>query len=586
MRKYIVGFFATIGVVVVLTGLCALIYQWKGRDSVPRKVILEADFEAGVTEYVPDDAVAKLMAGRQPLLRDIVEALERAATDKRVVGFIARIGGAKLRLADAQELRDAVATFRHAGKRAVAFAETFGEDGAANGAYFLATGFDEIVVQPSGDVGLTGVLYEPRFLRGTLDKLGFEPRFSQRYEYKNAMNLLTEKGFTPAHREAMTRLMQSQFSQLVRGIAQGRGLSEDDVRSLIDGGPFLAKEALDARLVDRLAYRDELYANEKERAGKGVKLLYLEKYLERAGHPHEKGKTIALIYGVGGVKRGKSGYDPVFGDVTMGADTMAGAFREAVEDKDVKAILFRINSPGGSYVASDTIWREVVHAREAGKPVVVSMGAVAGSGGYYVAMPADRIVAQPATVTGSIGVLAGKFVTTNFWDKLGISWDEVHSSSNAMVFTGLRDYSPEQRARFEGWLDQIYEDFTNKVADGRKLPKQRVLEIAKGRIWTGEDAKELGLVDELGGFATALRAVREVAGMSADEKIRLKEFPASKSALKLLLGKSPDSSEKAASAATLARGLELLQPVGRAARELGIVSEPDVLRMPEFADGF
>jgi protease-4 len=264
----------------------------------------------------------------------------------------------------------------------------------------------------------------------------------------------------------------------------------------------------------------------------------------------------------------------------MGADTVAAAFRAAAKDKNVKAILFRIDSGGGSYVASDTIWRETVRARKAGKPIIVSMGGVAGSGGYFIAMSADKIVAQPATLTGSIGVFAGKFLTTNFWDKLGISWDEVHTSSNAMAFTGLQDYTPEQWKRFEGWLDRIYDDFTTKVAEGRKLPKAKVLEIAKGRVWTGEDAKVLGLVDELGGFPVALKLVREAAKLPADAKIKLKLFPRRKSALQRLLAQGPDSSQKAGEE-TIASALEIIQPFARAARDLGLATDSDVLRMPD-----
>jgi protease-4 len=266
-------------------------------------------------------------------------------------------------------------------------------------------------------------------------------------------------------------------------------------------------------------------------------------------------------------------------EIKMGSDTVAGAFRAAIEDKKVKAILFRVDSPGGSYVASDTIWREVVHARKAGKPVVVSMSGVAGSGGYFVAMHADKIVAQPGTITGSIGVLAGKFITTNFWDKVGISWDEVHTSTNAAMFTGLQDYTPEQWAKFQQWLDRIYEDFTDKVADGRHLPKERVLEIAKGRIWTGEDAKALGLVDELGGFDTALRLAREAAGISAAAEIRLKEFPPKKTLLARLL----ECGSINATVDTLDRALQFTAPIVRA---LNTDADTVALTMPDADWGY
>ncbi len=584
MKKFLVRLLATLGALLIVGLLAAGIGHIVCKGRVPGKTILEMDFQQPLVEYVPDAPVARLLGGgRQPRVLDVVQALERAADDPRVVGLVARVGSAGRGMATIQELRDAVIAFRAKGKRATAFIETAGEDSPGNAAYYLATAFDEIYLQPSGDIGLTGLLREAPFIRGTLDKLGLVPRFDHRAEYKTAMNLLTEKKFTDAHREAATRIMDSQFGQLVRDIAAARKLSEDEVRALMDRGPFLGQEALDAKLVDGLLYRDEVYAKVKDHAGQGAKLLYVSKYRERAGSPYRKGTTVALIFGVGGVSRGQSGYDPVFQEVTMGSDTIAAAFRAAVEDKDVKAILFRVDSPGGSYVASDTIWREVARARNAGKPVIVSMGDVAGSGGYFVSMPADKIVAHPATLTASIGVVSGKFLTTNFWDKLGISWDEVHTSSNAQIWTGLADFTPEQWAKFQSELDRVYDDFTSKVAEDRRLPKEKVLEIAKGRVWTGEDAKERGLVDELGGFSVAMKLVREAAGLKPDEKIKLKEFPARKTFLQRLLAEEPDSSESSAAEETLARVLQATAPFARVARQLGLHRTPDdVLVMPEY----
>jgi len=580
VSRFFVRLLTTIGAVVLLAAIIGATSFLIVKRSIPSKVILEVDLEKRLVEYVPDDPVARIVSGRTPTMLDLIEALQRASADKRVVGLIARVGEAGLPLADVQEIRDAVIAFRHTGKPAIAYAETFGEGGKANGSYYLATAFDKIYLQPSGDVGLAGLMAETPFLRGTLDKLGFIPRMDHRAEYKNAMNELTETKYTPAHKEATERIVDSSFGQLVAGIAEARQMSTNDVRTLIDRGPFLADEALDAKLVDKLAYRDTAYDDIKKKAGPHAKFLYVSKYLDRAGSPYDEGTTVALIYGVGNILRGKSGYNPIFQDVSMGADTVAAAFRAAADDKSVKAILFRIDSGGGSYVASDTIWREVARAKKAGKPIIVSMGAVAGSGGYFIALPADKIVAQPATLTASIGVFAGKFLTTNFWDKLGISWDEVHTSSNATVFTGLQDYTPEQWTRFEGWLDRIYDDFTTKVAEGRKLPREKVLEIAKGRVWTGEDAKALGLVDELGGFPVALRLVREAAKLPADAKIKLKLFPRPQSPLERLLGEGPDNSQKAGDE-TIARALEIIQPLARAARDLGLTTDTDVLRMPD-----
>jgi protease-4 len=584
MKRSVVSLLAVVGAITV----CIVLFAVSGsllrtilKPGAPSNAILELNLETGLLEDASDDPLAKLSAQDKPTVRDIVEALHKASNDPKVAGLIARLGAAPISMAQAQEIRDAVKRFRGKGKFAVAWAETFGEFGPANTGYYLATAFDEVWLQPSGDVGLIGLLLESQFLRGTLDKLGIVPRMDHRYEYKNAMNTFTEKRYTPAHREAMEAITFSWYQQLMRAIAEGRKLSEADVKTVIDNGPYLGKEAQDAGLVDKLGYRDQVYEETKRRAGKDAKLLYAHKYLERAGRPYSKGKVIALIYGVGGVQRGASEFDPITGQ-TMGSDTVAAAFRSAVEDKDVRAILFRVDSPGGSYVASDTIWRETVRAKKAGKPVIASLSSVAGSGGYFVAMAADKIVAQPGTITGSIGVLGGKMLTTSFWDKLGISWDHVQYGRHATMFTGTQDYSPTEWARFQAALDRIYEDFTTKVAEGRGLPKEKVLEIAKGRIWTGEQAKELGLVDELGGFDVALRLAREAAKIPESEDIHLKQFPPKKSPVEAILaklqGEEKESSESRVAASVL-RLAERMRPLINQLRLAGAFGPPGPLEM-------
>ncbi len=584
MKRAIARLLAVIGGLVVLAAVVGL-GAWVGfrvsKGAVPSKTVLEVNLETGFIEDVPDDPVAKVMLRNKAVVRDVVEALERAGNDDRVVGLVARLGAVPMGMAQVQEIRDAVLKFRARKKFAVAFAETFGEFRPGNNAYYLATAFDQICLQPSGDIGLTGLLVETPFIRGTLEKLGMKFHGDHRYEYKNALNVLTEKKYTPAHREATEKVMNSWFSQMRKGITEGRKIPPDQFQSLTDRGPYMATEALDAKLVDALAYRDEVYDQVKKKAGDAAQLLYLSEYLNRAGRPHTKGKTIALVYGVGGVERGKSDYDPTTGNVTMGSDTVAAALRAAAEDNNVKAILFRVDSPGGSYVASDAIWREVVRARKLGKPVVVSMGTLAGSGGYFVAMAADKIVAQPGTITASIGVLAGKFLTSGFWDKLGLSWDELHAGANATMWTGTRDYTKPEWARFQALLDRIYVDFTSKVAEGRRLPKERVLEIAKGRIWTGEDAKALGLVDELGGFSEALTLAKKAAGIPETEEVKLEVFPRKKNLVQMLLSRGAENSERQATAEALAKVLRLIQPVAHRLKMLQSGAGPGVLAMPE-----
>ena len=591
MKRFIVRILALLGAVYLLTLVLAVMLISARKGKVPSRTILEADFEQPLIEDVPETPTARFSLAERLTVRDVVDAIDRAADDDRVKGMVARVGAVQMGMAQTQELREAVGRFRARKKFAIAYAETFGEFGPGNGAYYLATSFDQIYLQPSGDIGLTGLMLESPFVKGTLEKLGMRFHGDHRYQYKNALNMYTETKFTAPHKEALEKVLNSWFGQLRDGISTARQIPADQFQSLVDKGPYLGKEALDAKLVDGLAYRDEVYDQAKKKGGGDVEFLYLKKYLERAGRPHAKGKTIALVYGSGGVVRGKSDYSPVTGSQTMGSDTVAGAIRAAVRDKDVKAILFRVDSPGGSYVASDTIWREVVNARRAGKPVIVSMGDLAGSGGYFVAMAADKIVAQPGTITASIGVLGGKILTHGFWDKVGLSWDEVHNGANATMFTGLQDYTPAEWQRFQGWLDRVYQDFTRKVADGRKLPQERVLEIAKGRIWSGEDAKVLGLVDELGGFDTALNLAKKAANIAEKEDVKIVVFPRQKTLFESIMERGgADNSDKEGVGALAAVNemLKVAQPVARELHALGVDRKDegdDVLLMPSLEPG-
>jgi protease IV len=519
---------------------------------------------------------------RRPLsLRDVVDALERGAADDRVLGLVARIATTGLGMGQVEEVRDAVLAFRATGKPAVFYSESFGEFGPGHSGYYLATAFDEIYLQPSGDVGLTGLLSENFFVEGLLERVGIEPRMEQRYEYKNALNLFTEDEMTEPHRESVSAVLSSFLDQIVDGIAAGRGMSAERARATISSGPFYGEEAVAAGLVDRLAYRSEIYDSLQAALDDGAEFLYVDHYLARAGRPNRRGETIALIYGTGPVFLGQTEFTPLFGSTGMGSETVTAAFREAVRDDRVRAIVFRIDSPGGSYVASDAIWREVVRAREAGKPVIATMGDVAGSGGYFVAMAADAIVAQPSTITGSIGVLGGKMVTEDLWNSIGVTWDTVSAGENATMWSGVQDYSPAEWARVQENLDRIYDDFTRKAAEGRGMTQDEIHEVARGRIWSGRDALELGLVDELGGFAAAFRMAREAAGIEPDADVRVRVIPEAPTLLDVIFGRGPSSSRDRAAAELRAldrSSVRALRPVGDVLSRLR--TEGAVLTMP------
>jgi protease IV len=575
MRRFIIGFFAILGAFVSLVMallVAALIWGAPSTPTVADGTVLTLNLNKGLVDGPPPDALAAIFGEEQPTLHDALDALERAGADARVKGIFVRLGGNAIATAQVQELRDAIAALRAKGKFAIAYADTFGEFGPGTRAYYLGAAFDEIWLQPQGSLGLIGLRSEAVFLRGALDKLDVVPSFDHRSEYKTAMNMITERAMTPAHREETEALVRAIFDQIVRGIAKDRKLDEAAVRALIDRGPLLTDEALKAHLIDHVGYRDQAEAAARARAGTGAQLAPVLSYLAGAGHPHRSGPTIALIYGTGLITRGPSTANPLSGSGLMGADTVAHAFDLAAADAGVKAILFRVDSPGGSAVASETIWRAVQHAHDAGKPIIVSMGEVAGSGGYYVAAPADKIVAEPATLTGSIGVLAGKFVTTGLWDKIGISWDTVSAGENAALFSTLENFSPAGRERFEAFLDAVYIDFKGHVAEGRKLSQDAVESIAKGRVWSGEDAKARGLVDALGGFSTALQLAKQAAGVPDDKDVTLKLFPPTESVGKLLarLAGHPPADEET-QASTLAGALNQLRTV---LRQVELASAP------------
>src|SRR6266568_2485523 len=487
-------------------------------------LILELDLSEGIAEEPPGGMVATVLTMRRPRLADVLDGLRRAGADDKVRALVVKIGGRRIGLARVQELRSAIAGFRRSGKATVAWAETYGEFGPGNAAYYLATAFGRVWVQPSGDVGLTGLSLEQWFLRGTLDKLGLEYEIGKRHEYKNAADRFTEQGFTGPAREALEQLASSLTGQITEAVAERLAIPAAKARELIDNGPYVAEEALE--LVDALGYRDEVYDDVRKTAGPDAHLLYLGRYhrsrvlAERARKlPEPAGDMVALIYAAGPIRRGRSGRGPLSGGA-MGSDTVSAALRAAAADRRVRAIVLRVNSPGGSYVASDTIWREVVRVRRAGKPIVVSMGDVAASGGYYISMAADAIVAQPGTITGSIGVLTGKPVTASLLDRVGITTDSVTEGAHADMFTTTRPFSKEEWSKINSWLDRIYADFTGKVASGRNMTPEQVHEIARGRVWTGADAAAIGLVDHLGGLDDAVALARRKAGLPATAPLR------------------------------------------------------------------
>ena len=580
--KCIVGIFATVGFLAVLVMVGIGIFAAPQETPIPEKIVLTMDFSKGVVETLPDNPLSRASLSDAVVLRDTLEALEAAAADPRVKGLVARVGRGRLGVAQIQEIRDAVKSFRDSEKFAFAFAESFGEGGNGTRHYYLASAFGRVFMQPSGDLDLTGFLIQSPFLRDALDEVGVEPQVGQREEFKGALASFTENSLPEPQRQNLQQLLDSLLGQIAAGIAEERALSPEQVRGLIDSAPHMSTASLEAGLVDELAYWDQVDARITEAAGEDAEFLALNTYAGARTVEEEPGRAVALVYGLGPVQLSESENDPAFGGVVMGSDTVAQAIADAIEDPDIEAILFRVDSPGGSYVAADTIWREVQRARELGKPVIVSMSGLAASGGYFVAAPAHKIVAQPGTVTGSIGVVAGKFVLSGLWDRLEISWDGVQAGDNANLWSSNQRFDEEGWRRLNSRLDATYADFTGKVADGRGLSADAVDAAAKGQVWTGEAARDLGLVDELGGLRRALALAAEAIGAEPDE-LRLEDFPERRdpwdALLQDVLGGTLGGAKLAVLLDRLARLSETLGPLLAAQDQLTADPRAGMLRM-------
>lgn len=545
---------------VVVASLLAVAFVTRLAVRVRSGTILELDLPSAPAEVANQNPLAGLAGRRALTLADTIGALERASGDKRVGGLILRPRFGTAPRAVIEELRDAVIAFGETGKTTVAVTDSFGEGGPANSAYYLATACREVVLHPTGMLGMAPLSREPNFYRGLLDRLGIQLEVSARHEFKSAANQLSERGFTGPDRQQSQRLLDSLWEREVDGVARSRKLAPERVRLLADSAPLLASEALDACLVDRLAYTDEVVSAAKASLGPKSKLLYLSAYKKRAGKGRQVGKAVpvAVLQAVGEINRSTTVPFGLRGGPILAADRLIPQIRAAAKDKRVKAFVLRVDSPGGSAVASDAIWRELVKLRELGKPLVVSMGSVAASGGYYVATAADRVVAQPGTITGSIGVITMHPVLAKAKAKLDVTADEVHTGTEPSMFSVNRPHSERQRQRTEAGMDNIYDAFTRRVADGRKLPIESVLDIAKGRVWTGADAATIGLVDELGGLQRAMALAVELCGVPAGTPARPKPFPQRRPRLGRFLSKQPQSSDDVPATTAAAGGGALI----------------------------
>jgi protease-4 len=507
-------------ILIVFIGMAILVSAFRGEQpSIKDNSVLALRVSGPLPDYVPENTLNRLFGNPPQSLSSLLAQFRKAKADKRIKAIILDVDASETGWAKAEELRGAITDFRASGKPVYAYMETgFNKD------YYVASACDKIYVPPSGELFVTGLAADVMFFRGTLDKLGVYPDVYQIGKYKSAGDMFTQKQMTDAHREYINSLLDDLFGRLVDGIAKGRGKSADDVKKIIDNAPYTAKQAQEQGLIDGALYREDVEKMIKKNLGYNdndeLRVVRASDYrkITQESLGLNKGDKIAVVYASGDIMSGSSTFGNS-GEETIGSDSLVRVLNEVRDDKSIKAVVLRIDSPGGSGLASDIIWRGI-ESLKAKKPVVVSMSDVAASGGYYIACNANKIVAEPSTITGSIGVVGGKPVVKGFYDWIGITNEYVLRGTNSGMFRETEKFSDSERAKFEEFLKSTYDDFTSKVAKGRGKDQAYIDSIGQGRVWTGRQGKENGLVDEYGGLDKAIEIAKELANIPASKGVQ------------------------------------------------------------------
>jgi len=528
-------------VLVVLIGLAVLVAALRHREPpIANNSVLTLRIAGALPDYVPDDPLRKILGGPDQSLSNLVLQFKKAKADKRIKMILLTVDMSAVGWGKSEEIRDAIADFRSSGKPVYAYMEF-----ATDKEYYIASACDKVYLAPPGELFINGLAADVMFFRGSLDKLGVYPDMVQMGKYKTAVETFTRKDMSDANREFMNSLLDDLFNRYVEAIAKARGKSPENVRAIIDDAPYSSLKAKEIGLIDGVAYRDELEKELKTKLGykdsDELSLIRSSTYdeVEPESLGLDKGEKIAVIYATGDIGSGRSEQSPS-GDQSIGSETLAKALNDARDDKTIKAIVIRVDSPGGSGLASDIIWH-AVEAAKAKKPVVISMSDVAASGGYYIAAGANKIIAQPSTITGSIGVFAGKPVVKGLYDWLGITNEYILRGKQAGMFRETEKFTPEERAKFEDLIKRMYyEEFVPKVAKGRNKSPEYIDSIAQGRVWTGAQGKERGLVDEFGGLDRAVEVAAELAKVPKDKGVHRVILPYPRTFIQELMSSADD----------------------------------------------
>lgn len=521
MKRIIIGIFASIGffVVAMIVLVISISSVRREKPDLPNKIVLSVSLDDGLSENEVPRGILGALA-RPPLdAHHLIQTLDRARLDQRIVGMVVHLDQGLEGLATMQEFRQAVQRFRRSGKFAYVYADSLGET-PAMAEYWLASGFDQIWMHPTGDLAITGFAAELPFLKTFLDKIGVQAEIQHAGKYKSYPEMGMRSEISPENKEMTESLLHSLQGDFVHDVAEGRHLPQEEVQKLMNEAPLTSDQALLAGLIDSIGYRDE-FDNYLEQTTKGAEAVPIEAYQEN-GPRSVPGAPMALIQVAGALTTAPE-EEALPGDI-VSAEAVAGAISDAAADKDIKAIVVRVDSPGGTPLAADMIRRSIELATTE-KPVVVSMSNAAASGGYWMSVNANIIVAQTTTLTGSIGVFGGKFNAAALWKKLGVNWEMISENGHGDMWSVNRPYSAESAAKINAMMQKTYAQFIRRVSLGRHMPEEKVEELAQGRVWTGAQAVQSGLVDQLGGLDIAVAKAKDLAKIAPQKNVTLLPYP-------------------------------------------------------------
>ncbi len=516
----------------VLVGLVRLV-SGGNHVQVPDNALLVLHLNGSYEDAPPGpDFQLPFLESGPNTLQGLRETLDRARDDRRIRGVVVNVWNLNVGWGVAQELREALQAFRSSGKPLTAFMET-----ASDKDYYVAVAADKVYLAPEGMLLLNGLSMDAQFIKDTLEKLGVEADYHNIGEYKTAVEMYTRSNMSPAHREALSSILDSLYSQMLAAIGEGRKLTREEVAAYIDDFTISGSRLVEAKMVDGLMYYDEVLDSLKQPGEEEASVIELGDYSKASESTIdlETGPKIAVLYVSGEIHSGESGRGGMFGGESVGSDTILEAARAIRKDDDIKALVLRVNSPGGSSLAADQMWRELMRTKKK-MPIVVSMSDLAASGGYWIATAGDTIVAQPGTITGSIGVFMGKLNLAGLMDKVGVEVETVSRGRYAEMFSPFKKFNPDELKKVDAMLSETYETFLNKVSVARNMTRAEVDAVARGRVWTGEQARERKLVDELGGMDRAIALAREKANLAADSAVRVVAYPRDESFFGRIMG--------------------------------------------------